>query len=344
MLPDGARGLLDAMAVLGREAEGPIIERVGELADPARLEAQSVLLQLSLIEEDRSRLRFTHDKFREVIYAGLAEECRRAFHRRAAEVLAEVRGDDPEFQGEVGLHWEAAGWIDRARPCYLAAAEHAGRVHAGELAESSFRAYLRVTPASSAERCRVRREFASQVLLPAGRPGEVEEQLRAAIEEAVHLGLPGEEGWGRLQLGLLYERTSRGEAAMAEYDRLEEIARSEGDRRLEVAGMIRRAEYHRDRGVASDSLACFEAARAIAVAIEDRNHEAHALSGLAREHARSGRAEPARVLLERVLEIHRELGNRHSEAVALSNLADLRSAQGLGEDEERLRQALAIKP
>ena len=133
-----------------------------------------------------SRVRFLHDKLREVVLEGLTPSRRRALHGQAADALART-GTATSF--DLAYHLHAAGRLEEALAPALAAAEEARARHALGLAEANFviageaaEATITANEGGSALRARVA-EGLADVLALAGRYSEADEQL----ERASHL-------------------------------------------------------------------------------------------------------------------------------------------------------------
>jgi serine/threonine protein kinase/tetratricopeptide (TPR) repeat protein len=112
-LPQNARALADAAAVLGREFDPELLPRVASLEDAATLEAIDELIARHVIEADEAlgRLRFVHDKLREIAYDKIAAERRRALHLAAARAI-EARyesGNLPQVYTVLAHHYSLAG-------------------------------------------------------------------------------------------------------------------------------------------------------------------------------------------------------------------------------------------
>jgi serine/threonine protein kinase/tetratricopeptide (TPR) repeat protein len=152
-LAPGVRGLLEVAAVLGRELEGEVLAGAAGLGDFQELEALEELRARHVLEDaGGGRLRFVHDKLREMAYDGIAPGRRPALHRAAAlaiEARHAAEGEvPPAFYATLAHHWEQAGddvWTFE----YLEkAGTHALRAGANQEASS----YLRRAVELDAER------------------------------------------------------------------------------------------------------------------------------------------------------------------------------------------------
>ena len=99
---------------------------------------------------------FSHDKLREVAYAGLSMARRRLLHRRVAQALETIYGSDLDtISGQVATHYERAGLSEQAIPYYQRAADAAQRIYANEAAIDYYRkalAFLSTERESTARR------------------------------------------------------------------------------------------------------------------------------------------------------------------------------------------------
>lgn len=119
-----SRSLLEAFAVLGREAPADLAQAVAGLTDrAARLGVEELFRKQVLEESGRGALRFAHDKLREVTYERLAADRRTNLHRSAAETI-ERRIAEPA-PATLARHWERAKNEGRAIHFLELAAEKA---------------------------------------------------------------------------------------------------------------------------------------------------------------------------------------------------------------------------
>jgi len=105
---------------------------------------QRIYRARGLVLPSDDRFRFRHAVVREALYSQIAPALRIEIHRRLAEHLEEDGCAEPS---RLGLHWERAGELDRARPHLLrAAADAGGRQELGRMIDLCARAG--VTPES----------------------------------------------------------------------------------------------------------------------------------------------------------------------------------------------------
>jgi tetratricopeptide (TPR) repeat protein len=109
-----ARGLLEVAAVLGREPDADVLAAAAGLGDLQELEALEELRARHVLEDaGGGRLRFVHDKLREISYDGILPERQRALHRAAALALESRHTDTdgelpPALYPVLAHHWELA--------------------------------------------------------------------------------------------------------------------------------------------------------------------------------------------------------------------------------------------
>src|SRR5262249_41075307 len=114
-LSEAAQLLCEAASVLGGSFDAELPERgaagVGGGGAIEELIARSVLES-----EGAGRLRFVHDKLREIAYARLDEARRRPLHRAAALAIEGRFGEDelPRHFASLAHHWAIAGVDDKA--------------------------------------------------------------------------------------------------------------------------------------------------------------------------------------------------------------------------------------
>jgi hypothetical protein len=127
-----------AIAVLGREAEIDDVRAVASLTDDTAMGAIDELLKRQVLElPEPGRVRFAHDKLREVAYASASEDQRSEFHGRAGSKLeARFRGQPDESRNwaTLGHHFASARVAEPAARYLKLAADHARENHANQQA------------------------------------------------------------------------------------------------------------------------------------------------------------------------------------------------------------------
>jgi predicted ATPase len=345
-LSDSAGAVLQAACVLGREMDEALVAETAGISESGRLEAIEELLALHVLEEPGGgRLRFGHDKLREVAYQRLAEPRRRDLHRRAAEALAARclgRADGPF--ADLGQHWEQAGTPEQARPCYLQAARRAKERYALSEAERLYRAYLRLVGEPTAESLEARNALGSEVLRMQGRVPEAIEEHRRELEEAIRLSDRAAEERCLRSLGVIHYHTGHMADARECFSRALAIARERGDRAEEAIVLGNLANLHHHHGHPDEARALYEQALAILRAVRNRRGEGMILGNLAALLDEQGPREEAHALYRQALAASREVGDRVTEGTNLGNFANLHMDQGrLEEARSFYEQALVIQ-
>jgi tetratricopeptide (TPR) repeat protein len=199
---------MEGAAVLGRESDGEMILATAGVAGTDSLEAIQELLTRCVLEElPRGRLRFAHDKLREVAYEGIGPDLRRELHRRAA---AAIEQRAPEGPGAALLypilahHWSLAQVFDKAITCLekagdaaLATGAYGEAVAFFEHARDLSRG-LRATKEEASRRARWERRL-GEAYYALGDLPRCEEHSRAALASFGH-PLPSSQGGWALSL------------------------------------------------------------------------------------------------------------------------------------------------
>jgi tetratricopeptide (TPR) repeat protein len=126
-----AQQVTGAAAVLGREFNLDLLQRVVSCSEVELIEALEELLRAHMIREGQSIYQFTHGKFREVIYEELSLARRQLLHRRVVTALL-TNLQHTRLSAEVAYHAERGEWWEPALEFALQAAREAGAVYAYE--------------------------------------------------------------------------------------------------------------------------------------------------------------------------------------------------------------------
>jgi DNA-binding SARP family transcriptional activator len=141
-----ARELAGVAAVIGRAFTFEILAAVCDRPEAALVPLLEELWQHRIVREQRNgAYDFTHDKLREVAYAGILSPRRRMLHRRAAEALEKAHASDPDaVRAQIAAHLAESGQTAAAIDAYHRAAEAAKNLHATEEAIRLFQKALRL--------------------------------------------------------------------------------------------------------------------------------------------------------------------------------------------------------
>ena len=337
-----ARRLVDAAAVVGRESDPADLRAIAGLdEEAANVAARQLVARAVMDETSAGRLRFQHDKIREVAAAALDAASSRALHRAAALAI-EARTLAPDERGALAEHWQRSGEPGRAAPHYLAAARHAVATYALATAESFYRSYLAVAPPSP-ERIAARIALATEVLRVGGRMVQALAEAELARREAVAAGDRAGEAGCLWAVATMQRIVGRWDEAMANFEQALAIHRELPSPREEAADLRGMAAIHADRGTLDEAEKLMHESLAIQRRIGDEAGEALTLDNLGNVMKLAGRLDEARVLYERTLAIHRARAERLREGIVLGNLAALHTACGRPAEAAPLfAQALAI--
>jgi DNA-binding SARP family transcriptional activator len=117
-LSERARSLVAVAAVIGREFDFPLLQRAADLGEAEAAEGAEELVRRRLLHGVGERFDFTHDRIREVAYAGLLAPRCRFLHRRVAEAIEVVYAGNLEPHAlALGRHYRESEAWERAAAC-----------------------------------------------------------------------------------------------------------------------------------------------------------------------------------------------------------------------------------
>lgn len=143
-LNDEQRQVLEAAAVLGRQFQWPALSHMRTWRRDVLLDHLDGLVgALFIREREHEDYDFSHDKVRQVIYAGIAEARRGWLHGKAGAALEMLHaGQLDEVAGTLAYHFQQAGRLDKAFGYRLQAGWHATRLYANTEAVNHYRTAL----------------------------------------------------------------------------------------------------------------------------------------------------------------------------------------------------------
>jgi eukaryotic-like serine/threonine-protein kinase len=122
-VPDGARAVLQAAAVIGRRVETQLLKRI--LPDIDIDDGLTKCLDAVVLERCGEGMRFRHDKLREGVLATLDDGERRRLHRSVAEAVELEHPNDPQRYAVLVHHFGQAGQAAKERQYAALAGEYA---------------------------------------------------------------------------------------------------------------------------------------------------------------------------------------------------------------------------
>jgi serine/threonine protein kinase/tetratricopeptide (TPR) repeat protein len=369
--------LLLGASVLGREFSSRRLSAL--FGDSVVFSSLHTLSQKNMLttEEDKERLRFSHELLRRVAYQRLPAERRVILHRRSAEILST---EQPIPYGEVAYHWREADDTTRAKESYLFAAREALQQYALEIAAQMYQECIALI-VDAPERLRIQLEYAHKVLFMQGKSADAHKLLQEI--EASSRETDGVTDTLRADvfeaLGDVLRAQSKLAAAQEMYRRSLEVHQARNDAsesRLCCAllpvlvdqGLIEEFHSYHQRATSLTKDPSTEAQLALHMArlcwvqgnmdeasrlyqrvinIQqergDRVAEGIATANFAGVSYMLGFVEQAEVFWRRALAIHREVGNKRNEGTSLGNLAGFLQEQGrAAEAEQCAKEALVI--
>ena len=136
-LTHASADLLGMAAVIGRTFSSELLVHVSRQAEDVVVRCLDELWQQRIVRELRAgQYDFTHDKLREVAYAGLSLTRRRLLHRYAAEALE--RPGSGAASASIAYHYDLAGLGERAIHHYDRAADEARALFAHQEAVDAY--------------------------------------------------------------------------------------------------------------------------------------------------------------------------------------------------------------
>lgn len=328
-LGSGARTVAEIASVLGREADPNLLNELDGSAEGPWLAAVAELVERQVMEDSDGKLRFVHDKVREVAYQEIGEARRRELHGTAARAIESAL--DGQFIGhlaELGNHWHKAGNLDKARERYLATARRAASQYAHEDSERFYRTYLDLFTEPAPEVVLARNELAHQVLMPRGLNDETMVELQQALRDARALEDVEGEAQSLENLGGVTRTVGRLQDAVDLFKEALAIRRQQEEPRGLGRVLCLIGFGYAGIGDLEKSRTSFAEAFDLAVETQDTWIEARALMGLARIDQERNNRYTAEESVKRALEAFRSLGDRMREARALNQLANIYGDNG----------------
>ena len=148
-LGETGRRVIAAAAVIGQEFEFALVPLVAGLDEEQAAEGIEDMVRHRLLREVGSRFELVHDRIRRIVYEDLLAPRRGLLHRRAAQAIETLHGDDlAPYVTALAIHYRAAGaWREAAmywERAGLAAARHSAHRDAVSSFEQALAALRRL--------------------------------------------------------------------------------------------------------------------------------------------------------------------------------------------------------
>lgn len=343
-LSEAAQRVAQVGAVLGRRFPRVLLAGFPELR--AELDAGLAELQTAQVLFGATRVEyvFKHAVTRDVVYGGIARRRRAELHRAAAGAIElSFATERDQHLAVLGHHYEQARDRDRARACYLAAADRAAAHFAHGEAERLYRAYLGLVDVPTSESVAVRNQLATEVLHQSGRNPEALDEHARALDDAQAIGDRVGQGLALRGIAAIRWELGQMDEAQAAGERSLQVLRAAGDRRGEAIAMVTLANVVGDRGDLDGARALYERAVPLHREVGNTGSLSTTLSNLAEIHRLQDRLGDARALYEEALAIAQEAGDQVATGIVLSNLGGVCADMGeLAAARTLLSRALSI--
>ncbi len=314
-LPSGLRSPLDLVAVLGENADFPLLCRASDIP-PAELSEQlSKLEQRGFLKETKVGHRFEHNLVRSAAYDNIERGQRRELHRRVGEALETVYPDQVETLAQ---HFNLGCATEKATTYIVKAAGRARSLHDFETAIRHYRTALK-SPVDPTTRWEVlaRLEEALGVL---GRRDEQTTVLDEMLTLAEDLRDPLLQAQTCHRQGWLEVLAGEPERALTSLNEAIDLARETGSKDLLGECLVSAARAWWNIGDTPRCQAATEEARGLFAETKNQEGLSRVLNMLGNIHlGHTGDFAEALTCFEADRRICREIGDRYREACALGN-------------------------
>jgi DNA-binding SARP family transcriptional activator len=157
-----ARAAAEVAAAVGRDFQFDVLAHASDLEEDALVRAVDELWRRHIVRvQADERWDFSHDRIREVAYAGIGPAQRRLIHRRVAQAMEQLySGRLDDASASIAMHLERGGQPARAIPFLERASAAAMRLSATEEAIRCLNSALSILETLPAGRDRDERELA----------------------------------------------------------------------------------------------------------------------------------------------------------------------------------------
>jgi tetratricopeptide (TPR) repeat protein len=347
-LPEAAQEILRLASVLGREFSYDILRASASADEDLLIEYLELAGRAQLVSEirpdapgDRGRAGqssfvFEHALIPATLRDGISSLRLQRMHRRAAAAYETLRPDDLE---SIGFHAAGAGDEEKARSCYLRAADHAQQLGALEDAMRFLDAALEAWPPEDRRGRAGALTRLGTCRWQAAHPG-----ARPALEEARDLyhALDDRLRRGDLErmLGRLHWEGGDRQTALLHYGEALRILEQEPSSPELARAVSSMAQMHMLASEYDDCLAWGERALALADQLQAEDVRVHVLNTLGTVHAMTGDPQRGLGMLRESLQRALELNLMHDALRGYINLVE--SLITVGQYAEALEQLEAM--
>jgi tetratricopeptide (TPR) repeat protein len=314
-----ARHLTGLAATLGRPFSAQTLARAGETSEEELVSALDELWQHQMVREHaQDEYEFSHKKLGEVAYAGLGEERRRELHHKVAQALeASLDGELDLVSGEIAIHYEKAGLVDRAISYYIRAGDAARRMYANEAALNYYQHALALSPegenmAAMLKMGEVRQRIGNWTL--------AEALYRQSLKLAQDSGDLNMRARCRAALGQVLHLKGAYDDALEWLERAQGDYESLDDQQGLSDVLKQKGEIYYWKMDYPSALRCYQTQLQIAEAIKDQQGIGDANGSLGMIYWQQGDYQRALIRFETQYEIAREIGDLSSASFALGRL------------------------
>lgn len=329
VLSTQARFCCEFLAVCERDIPLDSIHKVMDLAEQHFFRSLDELVQRAIIEQDNEgNVYFSHEKVRELVYGSISEKIRRAYHKSVAEYLSEGLTQYQNRGAVIAYHWEKAGFPDKAKPLYLAAAQLALEQYAMHEAGKLFQSYFALNTKPGKESVKARDRYIMEVLFHLGKTGQAIEECRLNIEDAITLEEIDCEADCRLSLAYCLQLAGNINESFTEIDKADTLYQKTGNKLGELHSLQIRASLTKFRGKLEEAEQYFLKAHDMYETLGAYDKVNLLKNNLAGLYFQRGDIEKAAKLQEEALLYYQNSKSLREQALILGNMAGIEHSRG----------------
>lgn len=148
-LSPSAQDLVSVAASIGRAFTFDVLKHASRVEEETLMGRLDEMWRLRIIrEQGANAYDFSHEKIREVAYSAMSLTRRRMLHHRIAQAMEVVYGTTLDsVSGQIAMHYELAGYLEKAIPYYERAADAAHQIYANADAIRDYRRAITLSEA-----------------------------------------------------------------------------------------------------------------------------------------------------------------------------------------------------